>query len=113
MKSDKKQDGKNPLIGSKATSKSMRKSSLQAPPKTTPKTQPKSPPVAVPEAPAKSQLQGPASKAQEHSSKYNVSVAVKKLRSIKSVDELLAFTKGEKRVTIRKVIPAAKRRLEK
>jgi len=52
-------------------------------------------------------------KVEDHSSNYNVSDAIKQLRSIKSIDELMAFTKGEKRLTIIKVIPAAKNRLNK
>jgi len=49
----------------------------------------------------------------DHSSNYNVTEAVKKLKSIKSTEELLAFTHGEKRLTISKAIPAAKARMEK
>jgi len=52
-------------------------------------------------------------KIEDHSSNYNVSDATKKLRSLKSIDELLEFTKGEQRLTIAKVIPAAKNRLKK
>ncbi|MCK5135181.1 MAG: hypothetical protein KAR19_05280 [Bacteroidales bacterium] len=49
----------------------------------------------------------------DHSSNYKVLDAVKKLRSLKNPEELLAFTKGEKRLTIKKVIPAAMKRLKK
>ena len=49
----------------------------------------------------------------DHSSNYNVKDAVKKVRFIKSTEELLAFTRGEKRLTITKLIPAAKKLLEK
>ncbi|TFH23416.1 MAG: hypothetical protein E4H10_12180 [Bacteroidia bacterium] len=49
----------------------------------------------------------------DHSSNYNVLEANKKLKAIKSTEELLAFTNGEKRQTITKTIPAAKARLEK
>ena len=38
--------------------------------------------------------------------------AIKKLRTLKSKDELLSFTKGEKRLTVTKVIPAAMNRLK-
>jgi hypothetical protein len=34
-------------------------------------------------------------KIEDHSSKYNVSDAIKKLRSLKSIDEIFAFTKGD------------------
>lgn len=60
-----------------------------------------------------SQLKTQKSEPADHSSNYNVSDAVKKLSSMKSLDELIAFTKGEKRLTITKVIPGAKNRLKK
>ena len=47
----------------------------------------------------------------DHSSNYKVSDAVKKLRTIKSREELLEFVKGETRVTITKLIPARLNRL--
>ena len=47
----------------------------------------------------------------DHSSKYNVLDAVKKLKSLKSSDELLAFTNGEQRLTVTNVIPLAMNRL--
>lgn len=50
-------------------------------------------------------------KEEDHSSNYNVSDAVKKLRSLKSKEELLSFTKGEKRLTVTRIIPAALNRL--
>ena len=48
----------------------------------------------------------------DHSSNYNAPLAVKKLRTLKTKEELLQFTKGEKRLTITKVIPAAMKRLK-
>jgi hypothetical protein len=36
---------------------------------------------------------------------------VKKIRAIKSKEELMAFVKGEKRVTVTKIIPAALNKL--
>ncbi len=47
-----------------------------------------------------------------HSSNYKVFEAIAKIRAIKNRDELLAFIKGEKRVTITKVIPAALNKLK-
>ena len=49
----------------------------------------------------------------DHSSNYNVSNAVKKLRSLKSVDKVLLFTKGDKRLTVTNAILATKNRLKK
>ena len=51
-------------------------------------------------------------KTADHSSNYNAPLAVKKLRTLKTKEELLAFTKGEKRLTVTKVIPAAMKRLK-
>jgi hypothetical protein len=48
----------------------------------------------------------------DHSTNYNTPLAVKKLRTLKTKEELLAFTKGEKRLTVTKVIPAAMKRLK-
>jgi hypothetical protein len=48
----------------------------------------------------------------DHSSNYNAPLAVKKLRTLKTKEKLLAFTKGEKRLTVTKVIPAAMKRLK-
>ena len=48
----------------------------------------------------------------DHSSNYNAPLAVKKLRTLKTKEELLSFTKGEKRLTVTKVIPAAMKRLK-
>ena len=50
-------------------------------------------------------------KIEDHSSKFNVLDAIKKIRSLKSIDELQAFTKGEQRLTNTKVISVAKNRL--
>jgi len=60
----------------------------------------------------KAQPVAPIIKNEDHSSKYNVKDAIKKLRTLKSKDELLSFTKGEKRLTVTKVIPAAMNRLK-
>ena len=54
----------------------------------------------------------PVVKKADHSSKYNVKESIAKLRSLKTREELLAFTKGEKRVTVTKVIPAALNRIK-
>ena len=48
----------------------------------------------------------------DHSSNYNVRNAIVKLRSLKTEEEILAFTKGEKRVTITRAVPAAVNRLK-
>ncbi len=55
----------------------------------------------------------PEIKKEDDSSKYNATEAIKKLRALKSREELLSFTKNEKRVTVAKVIPAAMKRLKK
>ena len=73
--------------------------------------QPKTP-VAKPKAPVV-KPKPPVINNGDHSSNYNVMDAIKKLKSIKSTGELLAFTNREKRLTITKAIPAAKARLEK
>lgn len=49
----------------------------------------------------------------DHSSNYNVGEAVKILRSLKNSKEVDIFTKGEKRLTITRVIPGVKRRLSR
>jgi len=49
----------------------------------------------------------PADVVVEHSSDYSVTEAVKKLRTLKTKYELLQFIKGEKRITVTKVVPAA------
>ena len=71
------------------------------------------PEKAKPLSSTKVQPEAQKSKLADHSSNYNVTDAVKKLRSLKSPDELLAFTKGEKRLSIKRVIPAAINRLKK
>ena len=55
----------------------------------------------------------PALRFTDHSSNYNVKEAVKVLRTLKSQEEIDVFTKGEKRITINRAIPAARRRLGK
>jgi hypothetical protein len=83
------------------------------------KKKPKAKPAVVeiaekkPLVPAAVQPKTPVIKHVDHSSNYNVTEAIKKLKSIKSTEELLAFTHGEKRITITKAIPAAKQRLAK
>ena len=54
----------------------------------------------------------PAVKKVDHSKDYNAPEAVRKLRMLKSKEALLAFTKGEKRVTVTRIIPAALNRLK-
>ena len=49
----------------------------------------------------------------DHSSNYNVREAVKKLRSLKSKEEVQAFIKGEKRVSITRAIQPVLNRVEK
>ena len=48
----------------------------------------------------------------DNSSNYNAPLAVKKLRTLKSKEELISFTKGKKRLTVTKIIPAAMKRLK-
>jgi hypothetical protein len=48
----------------------------------------------------------------DHSSNYNVRLALKKIRTLKTKEELLQFTEGEKRLTITKIIPVAIKRLK-
>jgi hypothetical protein len=57
------------------------------------------------------EVQSPREKVSDHSSRHNVREAVRILRSLESYDEVLAFTKGEKRVTVTRAIPVAKRAL--
>ena len=63
---------------------------------------------ASPAAPVASKA--PVVKSEDHSSNYNVKEAVIKLRSLKSKEDLLSFTKGEKRLTVTKATPAAMNR---
>jgi len=65
--------------------------------------------TAVPKAPAKKAATPRVST--DHSSNYNVQDAIKKLRAIKSKDEFMSFIKGEKRLTVTRVIPAALNKL--
>ena len=53
----------------------------------------------------------PVIKNEDHSSNYNAKDALLKLRSLKSRDEITAFTKGEKRITVTKAMPVAFNRL--
>lgn len=48
----------------------------------------------------------------DHSSNYNVQDANAKLRSLRTLEEIDVFTKGEQRVSVTKNIPIVKRRLE-
>ena len=54
----------------------------------------------------------PVSKVVDHSSNHNVRDAIKKLRTLKSRDAVMAFIKGEKRVTVTKTIPNVLKRLK-
>ena len=47
----------------------------------------------------------------DHSSNYNVRNAVARLRSLRSPEELDVFTKGEKRLTVTRAIPAVLKRM--
>ncbi len=75
--------------------------------------QPSSGAAVKPSSAAAVKPKAPASKITDHSSSYKVTDAIKKLRSLKTPEELLAFTKGEKRLTVKKVIPAAMKRLKR
>jgi hypothetical protein len=46
----------------------------------------------------------------DHSSNYNVRNALAKLRSLRSPEEVNAFTKGEKRLSVTRAIPPMLRR---
>lgn len=48
----------------------------------------------------------------DHSSNYNVQNAVSKLKSLKSLEEVNAFTKGEERLTVTRTIPAVLKRFD-
>ena len=54
----------------------------------------------------------PVSKKADHSTNYKAIEAVKKLKSLKERDEILAFTKGEKRVTVTKATATVLNRLK-
>ena len=45
----------------------------------------------------------------DHSSNYNVREAIKKLRTLKSPEEVNHFTKGETRISVNRVVPAVLR----
>ena len=53
----------------------------------------------------------PASSSPDHSTNYNVTQAVAKLRTLKTPEEVKAFTKGEQRITITRIVPSALSRL--
>ena len=59
------------------------------------------------------QPQSEAQRFTDHSSNYNVRLALGKLRILKSKEELNMFIKGEERKTIIRAIPAAMNRLNK
>lgn len=48
----------------------------------------------------------------DHSSNYNVKDAVAKIRLLKTKEEVLSFTMGEKRVTVTRVLTAAVNKFE-
>ena len=54
----------------------------------------------------------PVSSFTDHSSNYNVQNAVSKLRSLKSQKDVQAFTNGEERTTITRLIPGMMKKLE-
>lgn len=64
-------------------------------------------------APKQAAASKPGRGAADRSSNYKVHEAIAKLRSMKTEEELMAFIKGEKRVTVTKVIPAKLNRLKK
>ena len=112
-KEDKKKEGKKKLLKLKLKKKKEKKKKekkKKKPGKKLPlaKVQPEirstSAPKAAPNKPIAIKT--------DHSSNYNAKEAVKKLRTFKTKDELLSFTKGEKRLTVKKVIPAAMKRLK-
>ncbi len=101
-KDSKKKDSK------KKDSKKKEKKKKKAGKKKNPKKQAKDlliidKPVEVIPAP----VSPPAEVVADHSSDYKVTDAVKKIRKLKTRDELLQFIKGEKRITVTKVVPAA------
>jgi hypothetical protein len=49
----------------------------------------------------------------DHSSNYNVQEAVKKLRTLNKTEDVQAFIKGEKRITITRAIQPVLNRIEK
>ena len=60
--------------------------------------------------PAEKPVRKPAPAGADRSSKYNVREAIKKLRSLKSADQIRAFTRGEKRTTVKRAIAPALRK---
>ena len=54
----------------------------------------------------------PSDSSADHSSNYNVRDAIAKLRSLKSLEQVKVFTKGETRITITRSIPAVMNRFK-
>ena len=71
---------------------------------------------APPPKPAPKPVPKPAAKTApgkvDHSTNYKIKEAIQRLRAIKNRDEFMVFVKGEKRITVTKVIPAALNRLK-
>ncbi len=101
----KKKDNPAPLPAAAIESKPVVKTVRKPRPATKRIPAPKPKPKPTPKSKA-------ATGAVDHSSNYKVFEAIAKIRAIKNRDELLAFIKGEKRVTITKVIPAALNKLK-
>jgi len=104
-KANKKENQKKDAKKKKSKKKDSKKRLKQGPPISTAAVKP---PFSAPVKPPVLE-----SKFTDHSSNYKVSDAVKKLRSLKNTEELLAFTKGEKRLTITRILPGAMRRKKK
>ena len=62
---------------------------------------------------SKNKVKGSTNVFTDRSANYNVDAAVKKLRSLKNIDQVNAFTKSEKRVTVNRVIQSVLNRLAK
>lgn len=54
--------------------------------------------------------EAPAGTTTDHSSNYNARDAVRKLRTLKSAEQVQEFTKGEQRLTVTQVIPGVMKR---
>ena len=104
----KKASGKKKKSGKKKGSKKELKKKKQAPVKAVAASPVKADPVKV-ESPGKKKAQ--AVSPADQSSNYNVRDAVSKLKQLKGLEEVAAFTKGEKRVTVTRAIQAVKSRL--
>ena len=87
------------VIEKKAT-----KPAKKAAPKTSAKSVKKTTSVASPSATAKFN---------DSSAHHNVRIAIRKLRALKSLNEINAFVKGEKRVTITRIIPGVINRIKR